>query len=193
MRPGPHQSAVASQTLQHLLETIAALPDPERTELLARLRDIYGQRAAAPARQMGLDFSAGEWTGPADYLIVFDGGSLGNPGAGYGSFAAFAGSDPGQVHRLEFAGSMTNNEAEYHTLLAALRHLAQQLGPRAAEAGVEVRGDSQLVIQQVLGRWKAKDDRMRGLRDDVRAALRPFGRFRLVQQPREHSVRVLGH
>ena len=180
-------------TLQQLLETIAALPEPERTELLARLRNIYGQPAPASARQMGLDLSASDWTGPADYLIVFDGGSLGNPGAGYGSFATFAGSDPGQVHRLEFPGSMTNNEAEYHTLLAALRHLAEQLGPRAAETGVEVRGDSQLIIQQVLGRWKAKDDRMRGLRDEVRAALRRFGRFRLVQQPREHSVRVLGH
>src|SRR5258705_38927 len=35
-------------TLQHLLETIAALPEPERTELLARLRDIYGQPAPGP-------------------------------------------------------------------------------------------------------------------------------------------------
>src|SRR5205085_2715908 len=124
-----------AQTLQHLLETIAALPDPERTELLARLRDIYGQPAAASAsaRQMGLELSDSDWTGPADYLIVFDGGSLGNPGAGYGSFATFAGSDPGQVRRLDFPGSMTNNEAEYHTLLAALRHLAEQLGPRAAD------------------------------------------------------------
>jgi ribonuclease HI len=180
-------------TLQQLLEAIAALPDPERTELLARLRDIYGQPRPAAAQQMGLDLSENDWTGPADYLIVFDGGSLGNPGVGYGSFAAFAGSEPGQVRRLEFQGSMTNNEAEYHTLLAALRHLAEQLGPAAATTSLEVRGDSMLIIQQVLGRWKAKDDRMRGLRDEARAALRRFARFRLVQQPREHSVKVLGH
>ncbi|MEP7358151.1 MAG: reverse transcriptase-like protein [Anaerolineales bacterium] len=180
-------------TLQQLLETIAALPAPERTELLARLRDIYGQPAPAPVRQIGLDLSAGDWSGPADYLIIFDGGSLGNPGVGYGSFAVFAGSEPGKVQRLEFPGSLTNNEAEYLTLLAALRRLAETLGAQAGQTSVEIRGDSQLVIQQVQGHWKAKDERMRRLREEVRAALRPFARTRLVQQPREHSVRVLGH
>ena len=180
-------------SIQQLLETIAALPEPDRTELLERLREIYGVPAPAAPRQMGLGLGAGDWTDPADYLLVFDGGSLGNPGTGYGSFAIFAGGRPGQVQRVDFPDPMTNNEAEYETLLAALRHLAEQLGPRAAAAGLEVRGDSQLVIQQVLGEWKAKDDRMRHLRDDVRAALRRFGRWRLVQQPREDSVRVLGH
>jgi hypothetical protein len=56
-----------------------------------------------------------------------------------------------------------------------------------------VRGDSALVIQQVLGAWKAKDERMRALRDETRGLLRRFARWRLVQQPRDDSVRVLGH
>ena len=88
---------------------------------------------------------------------------------------------------------MTNNEAEYHTLINALSALAERLGPRAAHTSLEVRGDSQLVIQQVLGAWKARDERMRALRDQARAGLRRFGKWRLVGQPREDSVRVLGH
>lgn len=178
-------------TVQSLLEQIAQLSEAERAELLARLREVYGM--PPPARQMGLDLATGDWTGPADYLIVFDGGSQGNPGNGYGSFAIFEGTRPAGVHRLTFPGSLTNNEAEYYTLLGALRHLLEQLGERAASATLEVRGDSALVLQQVLGTWKAKDDRMRTLRDEVRTLLRRFHHRRLVQQPREDTVKVLGH
>jgi ribonuclease HI len=142
---------------------------------------------------MGLELDAGEWVGPADYLIVFDGGSHGNPGHGYGSFAIFEGSRPAGVHRLNFPGSLTNNEAEYQTLISALRHLLELLGERAATATLEVRGDSALVLQQVLGNWQAKDARMRTLRDDARALLARFKARRLVQQPREDTVKVLGH
>lgn len=178
-------------SVQRLLEQIAALPDDERQDLLSRLREIYG--VPAPARQVGLGLSDIGWTGPADYLIVFDGGSRGNAGVGYGSYAVFDGTKPGQVQRLEYPDPMTNNEAEYHTLIDALAALAERLGKRASETSLEVRGDSQLVLQQVLGNWKAKDERMRSLRDQARAGLRRFGKWRLVAQPREDSVRVLGH
>jgi ribonuclease HI len=180
-------------TLQTLLEAIAALPEDVRQDLLSRLREIYGVPVPAPAEQMGLGLSEDGWTEPADYLIVFDGGSRGNPGVGYGSYAVFDGTKPGKVERLEFPDPMTNNEAEYHTLIAALAALAGKLGARAAETSLEVRGDSQLVIQQVLGHWKAKDERMLRLRDQARAGLRRFRKWRMVAQPREDSVRVLGH
>jgi ribonuclease HI len=186
-------------TIQSLLEEIAGLPEDERQDLLSRLREIYGvlapsrQTPAPPQVRVGLGLSENGWTGAADYLIVFDGGSRGNPGVGYGSYAVFDGTKPGQVQRLEYPDPMTNNEAEYHTLIDALAALARRLGQRAAGTSLEVRGDSQLVIQQVLGNWKAKDERMRGLRDQARAWLRRFGKWRLVSQPREDSVRVLGH
>lgn len=176
-------------SVQSILEAIAALGDAERRDLLARLREIYG--APAPARQISLNL--GEWDGPADYLIVFDGGSQGNPGPGYGSHALFTSGRPGQVTRTSFPGSLTNNEAEYLTLQAALRDLTLRLGAQAGSATVEVRGDSSLVIEQVSGRWKAKDARMRQLRDEVRALLNAFKAARLVQQPRDDTVRVLGH
>lgn len=178
-------------SVQSLLEAIAALSEAERHNLLSRLREIYG--VPPPAQQMGLGLAEDEWTGPADFLIVFDGGSRGNPGVGYGSYAVFDGTRPGQVQRLEFPEPMTNNEAEYQTLIAGLAALGDRLGGSAGQRSLEVRGDSQLVIQQVLGNWKAKDERMRALRDRVRAGLRRFGKWRLVTQPREDSVRVLGH
>ncbi len=180
-------------TLQELLEAIAALPEAERADLLARLRELYGPASALPAQQLGFGLESPDWTDPAEYLLVFDGGSKGNPGEGYGSYALFENGRPGAVQRVDFPEVMTNNEAEYRTLLTALRDLLARLGPRAAASTLEVRGDSALVLHQVRGGWKAKEDRMRLLRDEVRGVLRRFGKWRLVQQPREDSVRVLGH
>ena len=52
-------------TIQAILESIASLPEAERQDLLARLREIYG--VPPPVRQMGLGLSADDWTGDADF------------------------------------------------------------------------------------------------------------------------------
>jgi len=56
-----------------------------------------------------------------------------------------------------------------------------------------VRGDSALVINQIEGRWKANEPRMRARRDRCRRSLGRFGGVKLKAQPREESVRILGH
>lgn len=128
--------------------------------------------------------------------IIFDGGSRGNPGEGYGSYQMrWPGASP-QVVRLRFGDHMTNNEAEYDTLIAALDATLKRLAETSADpktARVEVRGDSMLVIKQVLGEWKCKDARMEERRNQVRARLARFGRWTMAHHDREHSVRALGH
>ncbi|MGH2625690.1 MAG: ribonuclease HI family protein [Anaerolineales bacterium] len=131
------------------------------------------------------------------WRIVFDGGSLGNPGRAYGSFRiapAETGSAPA-TGRREF-GLGTNNEAEYWTLIAALQETlrlveSRRLSPEQLD--LEVRGDSRLVLEQLRGKWRARDPRMRDLRDLARAMLDRFRSARLVHQPRARSVRALGH
>lgn len=178
-------------TLQQLLEAIAALPDADRQSLFGRLREVYGETLRGPAPQAT---AQSDWDGQVDYLLVFDGGSRGNPGAGYGSYAIFDATGAGFTIRLSFeAGPLTNNEAEYQTLLAALRDLGRRLGRRAAATTLKITGDSQLVLRQLAGDWEARDDRMRALRDEARAALAPFKGYRLSQRPREEIVRILGH
>jgi ribonuclease HI len=178
-------------TVQQILEAIAALTEAERGSLFARLRDVYGEAARVPAPRTT---AVSEWDGQVDYLLVFDGGSRGNPGEGYGSYAIFDDKGAGYTTRLSFeSGPLTNNEAEYHTLLAALRELQHRLGRRASAQYLKVMGDSQLVIRQVSGEWEAKDSRMRALRDEVRAELVKFKGYRLGHQSREATLRVLGH
>jgi ribonuclease HI len=180
--------------VERILEAIAALSATDRQRLFARLA---GEDGSPPTSRQGQPegFATGEMEGPADYVLVFDGGSHGNPGPGYGSYALARGEERPRIVRLEF-GEMTNNEAEYETLIAGLQGLAERIqagNASPADASVEARGDSALVIHQINGTWKAKDDRMRALRNRGRKLLTLFKEHRLVLQGREESVRVLGH
>jgi ribonuclease HI len=132
----------------------------------------------------------------SDYTVVFDGGSRGNPGPSYGSFVLQeAGKPPARPVRLEF-GQATNNEAEYIALIAALENLLSILEAQdnsSARIALEIKGDSQLVIKQLKGEWKAKNDRLRALRDRVHNLLMQFKHVELIHQGREETVEILGH
>ena len=130
-------------------------------------------------------------------VIVFDGGSKGNPGKGYGSYALELDGVAYAPVPIEFPGnSTTNNEAEYDTLLRALAwvHLAaQQAGQSLGTLSVFVRGDSKLVIEQVRGKWKCNNDRLRPRRDRAQSLLKPFQQADVRWHGREYSVARLGH
>ncbi len=129
-------------------------------------------------------------------VLHFDGGSKGNPGPGYGSYVILGDGRELRRRHLSLGPRLTNNEAEYRTLIAGLQDalgwLAAQKADPAGEA-LEVRGDSQLVLCQIRGDWKAREPRMAALRDRALALLRLFGRYTLCQVPRSRSVEVLGH
>lgn len=179
-----------------ILSAVASLSEEDRAELLRRLAAEYPSFSPSQ-RAMPLPFEAEEPEGEADYVIVFDGGSHGNPGPGYGSYALTRRHDRKErIVRLEFGRDMTNNEAEYETLIAALEGLIErieQAGRSSRDFSVEIRGDSKLVLNQIDGTWKARNNRMRVLRDRARRLVSRFDAHRLVHQEREESVRILGH
>lgn len=128
--------------------------------------------------------------------VVFDGGSKGNPGIGYGSYALDWPGLPRQIVQLQFGTHVTNNEAEYDTLIAALEGIADRLTDQEADvstAQLDIRGDSELVIKQVRGEYKAKNSRMKVRRDRVLELLNEFDDWSLVYHGRVNSVRILGH
>lgn len=141
-------------------------------------------------QQLGLDMTI-----PANqtYEIVFDGGALGNPGKGYGSFHIMGPEGPLAHERLEYGDNVTNNQAEYRTLIAALKYLKARLGDKAPHSRVIIRGDSQLVINQVNGAWKVKNADLMPFRQEVVTLLRQFGDVDLAWHRRDKSVRLLGH
>jgi ribonuclease HI len=130
------------------------------------------------------------------FTLIFDGGSKGNPGPSYGSYVVRGPNGKGdRPTRLRF-GRGTNNEAEYRTLIAGVETVLsrmRELGIDPGEARLEIRGDSKLVLNQLSGQWKAKDARMRALRDQTLSLLEPVGSIEYRHQPRSKSVAVLGH
>jgi len=186
------------KAIDEILAAISALSRAEKRELFEKLSTMEDfTEGLSEAPQPALAFDAGQLEGQPDYVLVFDGGSLGNPGPGYGSYALIRASDGHKwVVRLDFGGEMTNNEAEYDTLIAGLGDLIERIAEakrNPSEFSVEVRGDSRLVINQVSGVWKAKDERMRARRNQVRELLNRFAAHRLKLQPRQESLRILGH
>ena len=70
--------------------------------------------------------------------------------------------------RLEFKAS--NNEAEYEALLAGLRAVLH-LGAK----DVEIYSDSQLVVYQITGDFKARDSQMKAYLSAVKQIIGQFG------------------
>ncbi|XP_026402361.1 uncharacterized protein LOC113297958 isoform X4 [Papaver somniferum] len=88
-------------------------------------------------------------------IVEFDGAAKGNPGpAGAGAVLR---AENGQVLcRLhEGVGIATNNVAEYRAVLLGVKHALQKGFKR-----ISVQGDSNLVVNQVQGKWKCKNDNM---------------------------------
>ena len=129
----------------------------------------------------------------ADFTVVFDGGSLGNPGQGYGSYQIVGAGGVVGGRRVEYGDGVTNNQAEYRTLIHALEDVRGLAGDAAPRTTVAVRGDSSLVVNQVTGRWKVKHPDLQPLHRQAGELLRAFGRTDVAWQPRAASVRVLGH
>ncbi len=132
-----------------------------------------------------------------DYTIVFDGGSYGNPGVGYGSYALIRNKDSKlRKRRLRFGDQVTSNEAEYQALIAALEDLISTIvkaGRSPKDFSLEIKGDSRLIIRQIEGSWKTKSLNLMPLRDRVEELLGQLGSFELTWQPREESAKLLGH
>jgi ribonuclease HI len=133
------------------------------------------------------------------YCLVVDGGALlqgSADSAGYGSFRLESRFGQKQTVRLDFGRGVTNNEAEYRTLIAGLKDLLgriQRAGKSPSDYSLLVHTDSQLLVGQVTQGWQVKAANLRPLVDEARSLVQAFGRCDLVKVPRAEIVRVLGH
>ena len=111
-----------------------------------------------------------------------DGGARGNPGpAAYGYVLE---TEDGTVldARGETIGVATNNVAEYRALIAGLE--------KAVELGIEeleVVSDSELLVKQMQGEYKVKNEALRELNDEANFLERKLGRVRYKAVRREHN------
>jgi ribonuclease HI len=111
-----------------------------------------------------------------------DGGARGNPGpAAYGYVLE---ADDGTVLAAhgEAIGVATNNVAEYRAVVEGLR--------RAVEVGVEdleVVSDSELIVHQMRGEWKIKNEALKVLWQQAQEQADRIGKVRYTAVRREHN------
>jgi ribonuclease HI len=79
-------------------------------------------------------------------------------------------------------GFRTNNVAEYAGTVLALRE-ARRLGATQ----VDLRLDSKLIVEQLNGRWRVKDAKLKGLFAEARQHLAAFARWSAVHEPRARN------
>ena len=103
--------------------------------------------------------------------IYFDGASRNNPGpAGAGGVIKEDGRVVKKYHR--YLGKKTNNEAEYLAALLGVR-VVKKLGLRPSQ--LVFIGDSSLVIEQLAGKFKIKNGRLKKLHWQVREEILSLG------------------
>ena len=111
-----------------------------------------------------------------------DGGARGNPGPA--AFAYVLEAEDGTVldARGEVIGTATNNVAEYRGLVAGLAE--------AVDRGVdelEVVSDSELLVKQMRGEYRVKNQALRELSLEAAALARRLGRVQYRAVRREHN------
>lgn len=104
--------------------------------------------------------------------VWFDGASRGNPGPMAG--AAVVRIDGRTMVVPGPKGRGTNNEAEYQGLIVGL-----QAARDAGATSVHVRGDSQLAIRQLEGRYSVKAPNLKPLFAEAKALLGGFAQVKL--------------
>jgi ribonuclease H / adenosylcobalamin/alpha-ribazole phosphatase len=111
-----------------------------------------------------------------------DGGARGNPGPA--AFGYILETEDGHVLAAhgEAIGRATNNVAEYRGLVAGME--------KAAELGVdelEVVSDSELLVKQMQGEYRVKNEALRELWEDANDLERRFRRVRYKAVRRAHN------
>jgi ribonuclease HI len=113
-------------------------------------------------------------------VIYFDGASRGNPGPG--AAAAVLEEDNEIYLSRKSSQHVTNNVAEFHGLILAI-----QIATGHGYDDVEFRGDSQLVVNMVNGKFSARDAKMKELLLHARKGLASIPKWSITWIPRDKN------
>ena len=111
-----------------------------------------------------------------------DGGARGNPGPAAFAYVLEAADGTVLAAHSEAIGVATNNVAEYRGLVEGLAKAAELQVDE-----VDVLSDSELLVRQMRGEYKVKNEALRELNDEAAALARRLGKVRYTAVRREHN------
>ena len=122
-----------------------------------------------------------------EIIFYCDGGSRGNPGpAAIGVFLPQLGKE-----YSKFLGKATNNEAEYQAYVFGLKKIKQLIGKEKSEKSeVEIRSDSELLVNQLNGKYKIKEEKLIPFFIEIWNLKQDFKKVYFVHIPREENKRA---
>jgi ribonuclease HI len=115
-------------------------------------------------------------------LLYTDGGARGNPGPA--AYAYVLEAEDGTVLASEgkTIGVATNNVAEYRGLVAGLEKAVELAVPE-----IEVRSDSELMVKQMRGEYRVKNEALRDLSLEAARLARKLAKVEYRHVLREHN------
>jgi len=120
--------------------------------------------------------------------IYTDGGSRGNPGPSAIGIVFCNENDQKIKEYSEMLEPGTNNEAEYQAVILALKKFKALFGKKIAEtAEIEIKSDSELMVQQLNGEYKIMEENIGKLFLEVWNLRIDFGKVKFKLIPREKN------
>lgn len=110
--------------------------------------------------------------------MYIDGASRGNPGESAYAFVVFG---EREIELFRYGASIgvgTNNAAEYRALIEALKHINKNFTLKAEEP-LTVFSDSELLVNQINGRYRVRSEKLTTLFHEVQSLLKELERKRI--------------
>ena len=118
-------------------------------------------------------------------ILRTDGAARGNPGPAAAGVVIERADGTTIAEGKRALGELTNNQAEYRALILGLRAVA-----RYAPAAVRVCLDSELVVKQMAGEYRVKDEGLRPLYEEASALARSLPGVTCTHVPRARNARA---
>jgi len=148
-----------------------------------QLEEVSGQTKMTASQQPSKP--AGSALGTC--MLYTDGASRGNPGQA-GAGAVLLDADGQEIAaRSAYLGVCTNNVAEYKALILGLE-TAKKLKCQA----IALHLDSELIVRQLQGRYKVKNETLKPLFQQVKDILAHFTSWSVTHVPRAENSRADG-
>lgn len=113
-------------------------------------------------------------------ICYTDGASRGNPGHASVGFVIHDVVTNKQKEYARYLGNnLTNNYAEYKAVQMCLDQLVKEKYNQ-----FELRSDSQLVINQLTGKFQVKSENVRPIYQEIQKLLKKFKKYQFVKVPR---------
>jgi ribonuclease HI len=141
-----------------------------------------------------------DMTTTVHFILTCDGGSRGNgsPNSeGYGSFMVqIPDNESSLSNTRQYGTGVTNNEAEYMSLIDALEHVSRSFDSVAADVKtikLTIRMDSATVIGHMSMGWRIKAPNLMPLAVKARDLINSFGKVTFEKIKENKMKEIIGH